>query len=199
MQHPISTRLSPLLRKFCEAPWPKDHKSLTWLDKVTESRECLANLWEAAREVWKAMEEDVRALNPKMQQLIDSMSFDTTPEYLDEVRKEREEGEAEIQRMQANQSRQDSTVHVLQTAWGHTDGSKIGRKSDQPQRTKIKTTGANTADHLGTSALSLGDGEASQDRNEGMPAAEIPVRQESLVLFRKVFPSSTGSTTGSVQ
>ena len=196
MQHPLATRLGPLLRKFCEAPWPKDQKSLTWLGKVTVSRKCLSNLWKAAREEWKAMEEVNGALHPNTQALIDSMSFDTTPEYLEEVRKEREEGEAEIHRMQAIQARQESTIHALQTTWGHADSSKMEQKS---RRTKIKTTGTNTTEDLDISAMSLGQGEVGQTSNEDMTAANIPVRQESLVLFQKMFSSSTGSTPGSVK
>jgi hypothetical protein len=197
MQHPLATRLGPLLRKFCETPWPKDHKSLTWLDKVSESRNCLANFWKAAHEEWEAMEEAKGALNPKMQELIESMSFDATPEYLEEVRKEREEGEAEIQRMQAAQVRKLSPFNALQTTWGNADSSKMEKKPDQ--RTKIKTTGTSTTNHLDISALSLGQGKVSQYSNESMTAAEIPVRQESLALFKKMFSSSTGSTSGSVK
>lgn len=49
MQHPCATILGRMLREFCKAPWPEDHKSLTWLDKVTESRKRLQNFWKAAR------------------------------------------------------------------------------------------------------------------------------------------------------
>lgn len=196
MQHPLATRLGPLLRKFCEAPWPKDQKSSTWLGKVTVSRKCLSNLWKAAREEWKAMEEVNGALHPNTQVLIDSMSFDTTPEYLEEVHKEREDGEAEIHRMQANQARQESTIDALQTTWGHVDSSKMEQKS---QRTKVKTTGTNTTEDLDISAISPGQGEVGQTSNEDMSAANIPVRQESLALFQKMFSSSTGSTAGSVK
>jgi hypothetical protein len=199
MLNPIATRLGPLLRKFCEAPWPKDHKSLTWLDKVAESRKCLANFWKAAREEWKATEESKGPIHPRMQQLIESMSFDTTPEYLEEVRNEREEGEAEIRRMQAAQVRQKSPQIPLQTTWGDADSSKMERNSDQLQRKKIKTTRTNTTDHPDISALSLGQGSVAQSNNEDMAAAEIPVKQDSLVLFRKMFSSSTGSTPGSVK
>ena len=198
-QNPLATRLGPLLRNFCEAPWPKDHKSPTWLDKVTESRKCLSNFWKAAREEWKAMEEAKGPIRPSMQQLLESMSFDTTPEYLEEVRKEREEGEAEIQRMQAAQVRQGSPYSTLQTTWGVADSSKMEQKSDQSQRTKIKTTGTNTSGNLGISTLSIGQGKMSQSSNEGVTATEIPVRQDSLILFRKMFSSSTGSTPGSVK
>jgi hypothetical protein len=125
------------------------------------------------------------------------MSFDATPEYLEEVRKEREEGEAEIQRMQAAQVRKLSPFNALQTTWGNADSSKMEKKPDQ--RTKIKTTGTSTTNHLDISALSLGQGKVSQYSNESMTAAEIPVRQESLALFKKMFSSSTGSTSGSVK
>jgi hypothetical protein len=197
MNHPLATRLGPLLRKFCEAPWPKDHKSPTWLNKVTESRKCLSGLWEAVCEEWKAMELAKGPVHPQMQQLIDSMAFDTMPEYIEEVRKESEDGEAEIQRMQAVQIRKKSTPHALQTTWGNADSSKMEQKPDQ--RTKVKTTGTSTSDHLDVSALSLGDGKMSPDSDEDMAAAEIPVRQDSLVLFKKMFSSSTGSTPGSVK
>lgn len=199
MQHPLATRLSPLLRKFCESPWPKDHKSLNWLDKVTESRKCLSDFWRVAREQWKAMEEAKGPIHPRMQQLIESMSFDTTPEYLEEIRKEREDGEAAIQRMHAAQASQKSPYNALQTTWGIADSSKIGQNSGQSQRTKIKTTGTNTINHLDISALSLDQGKVRQNSNEDMTAAEIPVRQDSLVLFKKMFSSSTGSTPGSVK
>jgi hypothetical protein len=142
------------------------------------------------------MEEVNGALHPNTQALIDSMSFDTTPEYLEEVRKEREEGEAEIHRMQANQARQGSTIDALQTIWGHADSSKTEQKS---QRTKIKTTGTNTTEDLDISALGLGQDEVSQTSNEDTTVANIPVRQESLVLFKKMFSSSTDSTSGSVK
>jgi hypothetical protein len=132
-----------------------------------------------------------------MKQLIDSMAFDTMPEYIEEVRKESEDGEAEIQRMQAVQIRKKSTPHALQTTWGNADSSKMEQKPDQ--RTKVKTTGTSTSDHLDVSALSLGDGKMSPDSDEDMAAAEIPVRQDSLVLFKKMFSSSTGSTPGSVK
>jgi hypothetical protein len=143
-----------------------------------------------------------------MHHLINSMAFDTSSEYLEEVRKEREEGEAEIQRIKAAQAHQESPNNALQTTWGTSDSSKLGKKTEQSQRTKIKTTGTSTTDHHDISvlgfALGLGQDKSSQDKvsqnsNDCMSAAEIPVRQDSLVLFRKTFSSSTGSTSGSVK
>lgn len=157
------------------------------------------DFWKAAREEWTAIEEDKGPIKPRMQKLFESMSFDTTPEYLEEVRKEREEGEAEIQRMQAAQAFQESPCNALQTTWGTADNSKIGQKFGQSQRKKVKTTGTNTMGSLGISALSLDQGKVCQGSNESTAATEIPVRQDSLNLFRKMFSSSTDSTSGSVK
>lgn len=134
-----------------------------------------------------------------MDQLISSMAFDTSPEYLEEVRKECEEGKAEIQRMQAIQALNENTTHALQTTWGDSDDAQTKHKPDQLQRTKIKTSAASTFEHLDISALSLGQSKMNQTSNEDVTAATIPVRQESLALFRKMFSSSTGSTPGSVK
>jgi hypothetical protein len=53
------------------------------------------------------------------------MAFDTMPEYIEEVRKESEDGEAEIQRIQAVQVRKKSPTNALQTTWGNPDSSKM--------------------------------------------------------------------------
>jgi hypothetical protein len=63
----------------------------------------------------------------------------------------------------------------------------------------MKTTGMNATDRLDVSTLSLGDGKVSPASNEDMIATEIPVRQDSLALFKKMFSSTTGSTPGSVK
>lgn len=194
----IEKRLGSLLRDFCEAAWPKDHKSPSWLDKITESRRCLSAYWQAAREDWKRTHEIEGLLHPEMEPLIHSMSFDVSPEYLEQVRKEREQGEEQIRHMQAAQNRQSSASQVVQTTWGSSDSSTSGSESAPSKRTKVKTTGSSMSD-LSVLALSISDSDETQKSDDHKPIAAIAVRQDSLSVFRKMFASSTGSTPGSVK
>lgn len=190
MDSPIVQRLGPLLQKFCETPWPKDHRSPTWLEKVTESRRCLAAFWHVAREEWKRFYEVQGRLHPKIEQLINSMAFDTAPEYLEEVRKERE---------QAVQARKLSAPQALQTTWGVTESSTPGIGSIPSRSTKTKTTGSSAADHHSVVDLSLKDDKVTQTNSGSVAIPTIPVKQDSLSVFRKMFSSNTGTLPGSVK
>lgn len=88
------------------------------------------------------------------------MSFDTSPRYLDEVQKEREQGEAEIRNKKTNQSRQKIAPQDVQTIWGSSMGSESPANRNEfntKKRTKVKTTGVGLAESLGMSTLSLRD------------------------------------------
>jgi len=201
---PFMQQLGPLLRKFYEAPWPKDHKSATWLDKVTESRKCLAAFWQAAREEWKLEEEKMHgSLCPDTRKLIESMSYDLMPGYHEEVRQEKELGKMEIQRMRATRTRAQTTPQVLQTTWGNSEVSKTGFLPKQAKHTKVKATGPITADWLNVSILGVddkGESETCTDCTPSRPVpSSIPVNRDSLGVFRKMFASSTGATPGSVK
>lgn len=204
---PSQNRLGLLLRRFCEAPWPKDHKSSAWLDKVSESRKCLSAFWQAYREEWGRNAERRGPIHPKDEQLTrDFMSFDTSPEYLNEVQKEREQGEAEIRNKKTTQPRQHIAPQDVQTTWGSSmgsDGPANRNGFNTKKRTKVKTTGVRVAELLGMSTLSLRDDDRANTGSDDVatqPSRKpIPVKPESLKVLKMMFASSTQSTSGSVR
>lgn len=67
----------------------------------------------------------------------------------------------------------------------------------------MKTTGQAKADHLNIAALSIHGNDSLEAKAkhelEQSPQDAIPVKQDSLAVFRKMFASSTGSAPGSVK
>jgi hypothetical protein len=142
---PHRENLGQLLRTFCEAPWPKDHRSPAWLEKVVESRKRLANIWQTIRDKYNRDEPNWRAE-------MSYLSHDLSLEYIEEVHEERELGENQIRCLKTLHSKQQNVPQVLQTTWGTADNGNIPIKV-RVEKVKIKTTGRLTAEHLSVADL----------------------------------------------
>lgn len=116
--------LGLLLWKFSEAPWPKDHRSPTWLNKVTESRKRLAAIWQAIRD-------GMVQKSSTWQAGMHFLSHDTSPEYAKEVQEERERFEAYIKRMKNSQASPHSVSQTLQTTWGEPNCEDITTRTQR--------------------------------------------------------------------
>jgi hypothetical protein len=203
-KYPSLQELGPQLRKFFEAPWPKYHNSPTWLEKVTRSRECLAVFWQDARVKWTLAERRLHgSLRPGIREVIGAISYDLTPRFLEEMQREKELGEIEVQRMQATQTPHQITPQALQTVWGSEDESTKGVLPKEDKHTKVKTTGSITADRVDISTPGVDDEGGSHARTDHAASSSnsslISVNQNSLGVFQKMFSSSTGSIPGSVK
>jgi hypothetical protein len=187
--------LGQLLRKFCASPWPKDHRSPTWLDKVTESRKRLADIWQAIRDRYVQDSFDWQAE-------MSYLSYDLSPQYIKEVHEERELGEEQIRRSKISHAKPQSVPQVLQTTWGNVHNEDVRIKA-RVEKTKIKTTGPPTAEHLDVAALGVRESDSAEvDSGQAAnhsPLVSIPVKQDSLSVFRKMFRTSKESTTGTIK
>lgn len=180
--------LGPLLREFCNNPWPRGGSGPVWLEKATKSRQLLSAFWQAMRDEWSAGAEE----NIARDSIIANISFDVSPRYLAMVNAERNLHQRNL--VTPAPTKAPSQAHVLQSTWGceTTPTDPVRRK-----RTKAKLV-RTTLEGLAESDLPAHSGQQSepvlQDSVSQEPTAlRISVKQESLSVFNKMF--SGGGTT----
>jgi hypothetical protein len=186
-------RLGPLLREFCDNPWPKSGSGPVWLGKATKSRQLLSAFWQALRDEWSA-----RAKHASNKIIIDTiiaadMSFDTSPRYrviIDEESKLHQRGPTT-----ATPGPAASQQQLLQSTWGpqNTHTGPVRRK-----RTKA-SSGRTRVEELAEPDLSAPSSQQTEPTLQNSVAQEsealkIPVKQESLSVFNKMFTSGGTSS-----
>jgi hypothetical protein len=180
--------LGPLLREFCNNPWPRGGSGPVWLEKATKSRQLLSAFWQAMRDEWSAGAEE----NIARDSIVANISFDVSPRYLAMINAERNLHQRNL--VTSAPTKAPSQAHVLQSTWGceTTPTDPVRRK-----RTKAKLV-RTTLEGLAESDLPAHSGQQSepvlQDSVSQEPTAlRISVKQESLSVFNKMF--SGGGTT----
>jgi hypothetical protein len=187
----IGKRLGPLLREFCDHPWPKSGSGPVWLEKATKSRQLLSAFWQALRDECSA---GAKLTSDKIifDTIVADMSFDTSPRSLamvDEERRLHQHGPTAVAPKNA-----ENQTPALQSTWG-SQNAHAG-----PVRKKI--TKAKSVRTLEEEFAGLALPASSDEQNEPMlqdsvsqepSALRIPVKQESLSVFNKMF--SSGGTT----
>lgn len=200
---PIGKRLGPLLREFCDNPWPKNGSGPVWLEKATKSRQLLSAIWQALRDEWSTL-----AINSLDKTSINTivatdMSFDTSPRYLamvDEERKAHQRGPTTATPKTAASQQQ-----LLQSTWG-SENTHTGPVRRNITRAKLEHT---RVEELAEPDLPT----SSSQQNEPMlqesvlqesvlqepTAPRISVKQESLSVFNKMFTSGGTSSIRWIQ
>jgi hypothetical protein len=195
VDEPYCENLGQLLRTFCEAPWPKDPRSPTWLDKVMESRKRLANIWQTIRDKYNRDDSDWRAE-------MSYLSHDLSPQYIKEVHEERELGEEQMRCSKASHAKQQNIPQTLQTTWGDADNGGTAIKA-KVKKVKIKTTGRFTAEDVDAAALGVHESDSvgtdSEQTADHPSLVLIYVKQDSLSVFRKMFRTKKESMTGTIK
>lgn len=191
----IGRRLGPLLQDFCNSPWPKSGSGPIWLAKATKSRELLSNLWQAVRDEWPTHFRQTSKVWPEA--MISNMSFDLSPRYLAVVAAERRLHEADDQQVRCPTTpaptNAASDTPTLQSTLGvsNTCTDPVRKKRT---KSKLARTLAEELSGPGTPSSSSRQHEPLlQETSSQTPTIpKIPVKQESLSVFNKMF-SSGGS------
>jgi hypothetical protein len=185
-------RLGPLLREFCDDPWPKSGSGPVWLEKATKSRHLLSAFWRAMRDEVSARNNNA-SLKPSSDIILNVMSFDTSPQYLAMLAEERELH----QRGPTTAAPKDveSQTDVLQSTWGsqNADTESVRRKRTKANLARTRVEELAELD-LPTSCSQQDDPMLQSPVSQELKGLKIPVKQESLSVFNKMF-SSGGSTS----
>jgi hypothetical protein len=187
----IGRRLGPLLRDFCNNRWPNGNSGPFWLEKATKSREALTVFWQAVRNEWSAhVSRASEQIAPE--DIIANMSFDISPQHLaliDAEKKLHQPGPTTEAPSNAT-----SQTQVLQSTWGPQN-----TPSDPVRRKRTKAHLARTrVEQLGETDLPASSSQQNEPTlpdlvPEELTALRIPVKQDSLSVFNKMF--SSGGTT----
>lgn len=182
-------RLGEAMRCFHESPWPKGRKDVLWWEKASTSRVKLVSFWQIFREELK-FGQDASNMDPQ-RSVLTAILFDTDPEYLAELSREKELCEAASTLSPTSPS---LANHTPQTIWGSSSDEQaiVRRKRTKAKALRLAATGV--------SDTSKDDGNASTsaDGTDWADDSPISVKQDSLSVFSKMYPSN-GLASGNVR
>jgi hypothetical protein len=198
--HPKWKPLGPLLRALCDNSLPKSDSGALWLAKATEARQHLTTFWQTARDIMRADRKKQEPTDERYPALLrDSFSFDVDSDHLASLEEEREEIEAEEQKLRdvaaSKHAKGKGPADAQQTTWGEEAASS----SNEPAKEKAAKPKANqlTSEELDLLQIGLDDlqvAEVLEQQQLAVPAkVHIAVKQDYLSVFRKMF-GSTAST-----
>lgn len=178
---------------YSKNPWPPSGKrDAIWLEKATLSRKSLARYWQMVRVLWVKELRDLGVKQETIDEDMELLSADLSPEY--EMEKQREKMEVE-QNIAAEQAAK------IAKARGHRDlsenlssmhvssGKENKAMSPQPQRLKHKTRPDQSPVTNDTKTTIEKPGPSTE--GEGLPPCRsITVKREHLALFRDMYPTS---------
>lgn len=182
---------SRLLQQFCKLPPPKGSKDRSWLNKMTDSRKSLTDVWIAIRSLWNEKERILGREEEFRADFLSRISFDTSPEYLAGLEEERQRiEEGESGKMRKNHESQEPGF--ARQAWDlqtESDGAvrkKLTKKTNSTHRnvsieSRMETLALNQDSHAG--------------RYESNRAIRIAVKQDSLSIISKMFPTGAEGST----
>ncbi|CZT20610.1 uncharacterized protein RCC_06468 [Ramularia collo-cygni] len=185
--------LGHMMKSFHDSPWPKGRKDVGWWEKASRSRAKLAMFWQFFRDELK-FGQDASEMDPKRSAL-KLIVFDTEPEYLAELQREKELCESNS-RTSAQRSplHPAAASHIPQTVWGSSSdeqGIVRHKKTKAKALRQAPLEVQDQTDESSTPATSSEDTDSADD----MP---IPVKQDSLSVFGKMYPVD-GIASGSVR
>ena len=185
-----------LLRKFCELPIAKGPRNVSWLEKMDAARESLTEFWQCVREHWNISQMEFGRPNPDTM-MMSRMSFDISSEYLAKVEAERQCIKDEDRREGMLKAQQHNKAQFIQQSWD------IGAGKDDVVRRKIsKKSNALRSDASVEDALQdmiLDEAPVDEDAltlPEPTLTQRIAVKQDTLSLVAKMFPTGSDGTNG---
>lgn len=181
-----------LLRRFCELPLPKGPKDLSWLDKMTDARKSLTDVWNSIRNIWDERQKGIERSETMRQAVLAQMSFDLSPEYLAMVNAERQQLKDMIASAKALRELGEQKSQFVQQEWD------LGANSDKVVRRNLtKKSNAVRKDATVESALkklTLNNNNKSVDT--ALPhVQQIHIKPESLSVISKMFPTGAESSS----
>lgn len=188
--------LGTLLRAFCDHPWPKGQHGPSWLEKTTETRGHLTKFWLALRDNWFAECHKQDSVPGFVSMVSPSMSACLSPAHLAKVDEERKRCEVEIQRLQdkvaLKENIRSDALLVPQSTWGTTSTSEAPlhkkRTKAKLARTLLEDKVDSTTPTLEIEATRQIEASPEQPRKQ-----QIPVKQDSLSVFNKMFNPDRGN------
>jgi len=177
------------LRRFCELPLPKGPKDLAWLEKMTNAREGLTDVWTSIRKVWNERQAEIERSETMRQAVLSQMSFDLSPEHLARVGAERQQIKTRVQSAKALKER---GPQFVQQAWD------LGADNDNVVRRNLpkKANAARKDTAMAESAcekLSLDNSNSADSASPSVP--KITVKQDSLSVISKMFPNAVDGSS----
>lgn len=181
-------RIGILIQTFMDAPWPNGKKDLNWLAKAEESRIRLASLWKGiAREYEKAERDGGQKSACGKHFNSSATTFATDASHLAALQNERILCEQESRRneMSAEAAARQLQQQILQTEWGSTPSDPLYHRE---KKSKIAAT--QPLEHV-MDGLNIGN-----DQGVVVEAELIPVKKESLAVFRKMYRADSDCLAG---
>jgi hypothetical protein len=190
------TRAGQLLRAFCDLPLPKGPKNITWLKKMTTARDHLTSFWQCVRETWNIQQLDGFSPDALQKRILSCMSFDISPEYLLKVEAERQLIEDEDRRERMLAVQRGAIASFVQQPWDIGAGEDGGVRRKLPKKSNASRNEGSVAN--GLENLQLNEAAAEEVEavdHDSVPAPQIPVRQDTLSVMAKMFPTGSDGTS----
>lgn len=181
-------RISILIQDFMDVPWPNGKKDLKWLAKAEVSRTRLASLWKGiAREYEEAERNGGQQSACGKHFNSSATTFATDATHLAALQDERTLCEQESHRKErlAEAAASQLQQQILQTEWGSTPSEPLHHRE---KKSKIAAT--QPFEHA-MDGLNIGN-----DQGVVVEAELIPVKKESLAVFRKMYRADSDCLAG---
>lgn len=185
---------SQLLRKFCELPLPKGRQDMKWLEKMTEARRGLTEVWTCIRNSWSNSERQSEKPEEFKKKFLSHMSFDVSTRYMSSVAAESQRILAENNPAKTSSVEREQELEFIQQEWDQKNGTDgairktLTRKSNAVSKYGSKTS---TLDNV-----QLVVRVANNEANVALaPVPQIAVKQDSLSVMAKIFSTGDGSSS----
>jgi hypothetical protein len=201
-QEPLSNKsgdseCSQLLRTFCELPLPKGRQDMKWLEKMTEARKSLTEVWTCIRNSWSDSQRKIGKPEEFMEAFLSHMSFDISQEYLVSVAAESQQIQVAEENARRLKIEQEQGTGFVQQAWDHkisTDGAVRKNLTKKSNAAHVASSDAGMEE---LRKLTLNDDGLSKDDAANVALTtvrHIAVKQDSFSVMLKMFSTADGSS-----
>lgn len=184
-----------LMRAFCDSPLPKGAKDLSWLEKMTETRKRLREMWHLVRTVYHDRQMAIGRSELFVASILSQMSFDKSSEYFARVQAERQKIEEAVQR-----SKMLGQVQQNKLSFGEETWDTVANKDNGVRRTLAKKTNAARNHGKIKEDLEQVANKTSANDETLLPTShsvpQITVKQDTMSIMSKMFPTGVEGTKG---
>lgn len=186
-----------LLREFCQSHIPEGGKNFVWLKQMVEARERLGKFWEGTRSDLRVRQNALKRSETYTNILIGHMSYDLAAGYLAEAELERHELEVEYRRERARKEQQhrEKSAQFVQQSWDNASMPEDGLvRKKITKKPKSTNNSPRLEDDLQSLTVTDDHVNGTEPTDEGeSPSSQLQVKQDTLSVVQKMFPSSTAS------